>query len=179
MLSLARMSVRRNIGVLVIVLAILVGGTGAAVKVATDHLLYQNATAAASGWARYLADNVSDLEEIARGERPSAASMAFLQGARKAGQVFRYTIFNREGYSQLVSDQDKIALVDFSEYSADAARSIATAQPVVAVKEGQAPDFPLFTRRLTSQLSSTIDPLPLSPLTSTKRSSATIFTARS
>jgi diguanylate cyclase (GGDEF)-like protein len=144
MLSLAKMSIRQNIGVLVVVLGILVGGTGAAVKVATDHLLYQNAALAASSWARYLAENAADLEQIARGERPSAASMAFFQGARKAGQVFRYTIFNREGYSQLVSDQNKIALVNSSEYSADAARSIATVQPVVAVKEGKSPDFPSF-----------------------------------
>jgi hypothetical protein len=143
MLSLAKMSIWRNIGVLGVVLGILVGGTGAAVKIATDHLLYQNATSAASGWARYLAENVADLE-IAGGEQPSAASMAFFQGARKAGQVFRYEIFNREGYSQLVSDHDKIALVELSEYNAEAARSIATVQPVVAVKEGKSPGFPSF-----------------------------------
>jgi hypothetical protein len=71
MLSLAKMSFRRNIGVLVVVFGILVGGTGAAVKVATDHLLYQNATLAASGWARYLAENAADLEQIARGEAAS------------------------------------------------------------------------------------------------------------
>jgi diguanylate cyclase (GGDEF)-like protein len=144
MLSLAKMSIRRNIGVLVVVFAILVGGTGAAVKIATDHLLYQNATSAATGWARYLAENVGDLEQIASGEQPSATSMAFFQGARKAGQVFRYQIFNRAGYSQLVSDHDKIALVEYSDYSADAARSIATVQPVVAVKEGKSPDLPSF-----------------------------------
>jgi diguanylate cyclase (GGDEF)-like protein len=144
MLSFAKNSIGRNIGVFVVVLGILVVGTGAAVKIATDHLLYQNATSTATGWARYLADNVSDLEQIARGERPSATSTAFFQGARKAGQVFRYTIYNREGYSQLVSDQNKIALVDFSEYSADAALSSTTAQPVVAVKEGKSTDFPSF-----------------------------------
>jgi diguanylate cyclase (GGDEF)-like protein len=144
MLSLAKMSIWRNIGVLVVVFGILVGGTWAAVKIATDHLLYQNATTAASGWARYLADNVDDLRQIASGEQPSTASMAFFHGARKTGQVFRYEIFNREGYSQLVSDHDKIALVEVSEYSADAARSVATAQPVVAVKEGKSADFPPF-----------------------------------
>src|ERR1700688_400198 len=116
MLSLAKMSMRRTIGVLVVVLAILLGGTGVAVKIATDHLLYQNATSAATGWARYLAENVGDLEQIGSGEQPSAASMAFFQGARKAGQVFRYQIFNRAGYSQLVSDHDKIALVEYSDY---------------------------------------------------------------
>jgi hypothetical protein len=131
-------------GLSMVVLGILVGGTWAAVKLATDHLLYQNATSAASEWARYLADNVADLEQIAAGERPSVASLAFFQGARKAGHVFRYVIFNREGYSQLVSQHDKIALVELSEYSADAARSVQTDHPVVDVKEGGSLDFPWF-----------------------------------
>jgi hypothetical protein len=76
-----------------------------------------------------LAENVADLEQVAAGEQPSAASMAFFEGARKAGKVFRYEIFNREGYSQLVSEQGRIALVELSEYSADAARSIQSAHP--------------------------------------------------
>jgi diguanylate cyclase (GGDEF)-like protein len=144
MLSLAKMSIRRNIGVLVVVLGILVGGTWAAVKLATDHLLYRSATSAATGWAQYLADNVVDLEQIAAGERPSAASLAFFHGARKVGHVFRYVIFNREGYSQLLSQHDEITLVGLSEYSADAARSIRTNQPIVDVKEGGSRDFPSF-----------------------------------
>src|SRR6202035_2381997 len=146
-LSLATMSIRRNIGVLVVVLAILVSGTWAAVKLATDHLLYRNATSAATGWAQYLAYNVADLEQIAAGERPSAASLAFFQGARKARHVFRYVIFNREGYSQLVSQHDEITLVGLSEFSADAARSIRTNQPIVDVKEGGSSDFPAFFAR--------------------------------
>ena len=144
MLSLAKMSIRRNIGVLVVVLGILVGGTWAAVKLATDHLLYRSATSAATGWAQYLADNVVDLEQIAAGERPSAASLAFFHGARKVGHVFRYVIFNREGYSQLLSQHDEITLVGLSEYSADAARSIRTNQPIVDVKAGGSRDFPSF-----------------------------------
>ena len=50
--------------------------------------------------------------------------MAFFEGARKASQVFRYEIFNREGYSQLVSERERLALIEVSEYSADAVRSI-------------------------------------------------------
>src|SRR4051794_13083410 len=107
MMSLAAMSLQRNIALFVIVLAILVGGTWASIKVATEHLLHLDATSTARNWARYLAESVTDLEQIAAGERPSAASMAFFQGALKAGQVFRYEIFNRQGYSQLVSDHDK------------------------------------------------------------------------
>src|ERR1700684_2303916 len=108
MLSLAKMTLRRNIGVFVLVLGILIGGTWAIVKITIDHLLYQNATMAARNWAQYLSESATDLEQIAAGEQPSAASMLFFQAARKSGSVFRYEIFNREGYSQLISDNDKI-----------------------------------------------------------------------
>jgi diguanylate cyclase (GGDEF)-like protein len=144
MRSFLTVSIARNVGMVVAVFGMLIAGTWAAVKSATDHLLYQNATSAASGWARYLAENVGDLEQIAAGEQPSTTSMTFFKGARRGGQVFRYEIFNRQGYSQLASDQDKIAPVEISEFSIDAARSIAGAQPVVAVKEGNSPGLPSF-----------------------------------
>ena len=144
MRSFFTVSIARNVGIVVAVFGMLIAGTWAAVKSATDHLLYQNATSTASSWARYLAENVGDLEQIAAGEQPSTTSMTFFKGARRGGQVFRYEIFNRQGYSQLASDQDKIAPVEISEFSIDAARSIAGAQPVVAVKEGNSPNLPSF-----------------------------------
>ena len=60
-------------------------------------------------WAKFLAENVSDLGDIAEGERPSSASQAFFEATRKSDSVFRYVIFNRYGYSQLVIDHDRIA----------------------------------------------------------------------
>jgi diguanylate cyclase (GGDEF)-like protein len=115
----------------------LIGGTLAAVKIATDHLLYQSATSGARSWAGFLAKSITDLEQIAAGELPSAASMSFFQWAQKSDQVFRYEIFNREGYSQLVADQSKVTLLNLSIYSAAAARSAATGQPIVEVVEGK------------------------------------------
>jgi hypothetical protein len=50
--SLAKISFQRNVGVIVLVLGILVGGTWAAVKITTDYLLYQDATTVARNWAR-------------------------------------------------------------------------------------------------------------------------------
>jgi diguanylate cyclase (GGDEF)-like protein len=138
------MSLHRWSGVLLAVLAVLVFGTWTAVKFTTDHLLYAEATATARDWARYLAESVVDLEQIAAGEQPSTASLAFFNVTRKAGQVFRYAIFNREGYSQLISDRDKIAPVDLSEHNADAANSIAAGGPLVDVRESQTPDLPSF-----------------------------------
>jgi diguanylate cyclase (GGDEF)-like protein len=137
-------SVWRYLVTLVATLAVLVGGTWITVKTTTDYLLYQNATRAAQNWAQYLTANVSDFEQIAAGEMPSSASQAFFEAARKSPEVFRYTIFNRYGFSVLVSDRDKIAPVDLSDYSADAARAIKENQPIVDAKEGQAPGEPAY-----------------------------------
>jgi diguanylate cyclase (GGDEF)-like protein len=147
MFSFAKDSIRQNVGVFIVVLGILVGGTWLAVKRATDHLLYKDATSTAHSWARFLAASVTDLEQIAAGEQPSAASMVFFQSAQKSGEVFRYEIFNPSGYAQLVSDRDKIALVDLSEYSADAARSLATGEPIVDVEAGNSAELPTFFAR--------------------------------
>jgi len=70
--------------------------------------------------------------------------MAFFRTAQKSGAVFRYEIFNINGYSMLVSDRNGLALADLSEYSTDAARSGARGDPVVDVKEGRMPDLPSF-----------------------------------
>jgi diguanylate cyclase (GGDEF)-like protein len=143
MLTSVRNSLR-NVGVLAVVLCIMIGGTWAAIRITTDHLLYQNATTTARSWAQFLANNVADLEHIAAGEQPSAASMAFFQGAARPGQVFRYEIFNRDGFSQLVVERGRIAFVDLSDLNADAARSGTSGQPIVDAKEGEFSDRPTY-----------------------------------
>jgi diguanylate cyclase (GGDEF)-like protein len=141
-MSFTKNALRNNVGGFVVVLAVLMVGTWTAVKVTTDRLLYQNAASTARSWATFLAASVTDLEQIAGGEQPSASSMIFLQSVRKSGEVFRYEIFNREGYSQLTSERDKIAFVDVSEYSADAAHAVTARKPIVDVQDGNSADLP-------------------------------------
>ncbi|HTQ84275.1 MAG TPA: EAL domain-containing protein [Pseudolabrys sp.] len=112
------------------------------VRLATDHLVNEYVKGTARDWAQFLADNVTDLNEIASGEQPSAASVAFFEATRKSNQVFRYVIFNRDGYSQLVVDHKRIAPVDLSVHSLEAVRAITQGQPVVDIKESRQPDFP-------------------------------------
>ena len=142
MAYLANISFRRAVGLFVAVLLILAAGTWFTVKVTTEHLIDTDATTNARDWANFVAANVKDLEQIANGEQPSSSSLAFFEATRKAGQVYRYLIFNREGYSQLVADHDRIALVDLSEFNTDAARAVERGQPQVNIKTGAADDQP-------------------------------------
>jgi diguanylate cyclase (GGDEF)-like protein len=144
MLTRRKATLRQNIGMFAVMFFALVVGTAASVKVTTDHLLHQDATSAARGWARYLTDNVADLEQIAGGEEPSAASMVFFEAARKSNQVFRFEIFNRHGYSQLVSDRRRIALVDVSDHRTEAIDAVSTGEPVVDTREGTGDNWPSF-----------------------------------
>jgi diguanylate cyclase (GGDEF)-like protein len=130
------------------ILAVMVAGAWFTIRTTTDHLLYKNATSTAQHWAHYVAASVTDLEQIAAGEVPSEASMAFFRGALKAQRVFRYEIHNRHGYALLVSDHEKIGLVDISAFSAEAVRSIETGKPVVNVSGAAAAEhFPVFFSR--------------------------------
>src|ERR1700687_2980927 len=145
--ALATTSIYRNVALIVVVFLMLISGVLLAVKITTDHLLYQSATSNARSWADFMAKGIADLEQIAAGELPSAASMSFFQWAQNSDQVFRYEIFNREGYSQLVADHDKISLLTLSEYSAAAARAGTAGLPEVEAKEGTLPGLPSFYAR--------------------------------
>jgi diguanylate cyclase (GGDEF)-like protein len=152
-------SIGRNVALIVVVLLMLISGTLAAVKITTDYLLFQSATSDARSWAGFMAKSIADLEPIAAGELPSAASMSFFQWAQKSDQVFRYEIFNREGYSQLVADHSKISLLTLSEFSAAAASAGTTGLPVVETREGNSPDLPSFYAR--AYVPVLVDQLPI------------------
>ncbi len=141
---LSDITLRRGIGLFFLVLSMLLGGTWLIARVATEHLLNSDATQSARDWAGFLAANVPDLEQVAGGEQPSTSSLAFFEATRKAGQVFRYVIFNREGYSQLLSDHSRIAQVDLSTFSREAAQAAATGNTVVDVKTSSSNNRPAY-----------------------------------
>ena len=111
---LSNISLRWAVAFIVPVLVVLLGGTWLTAKRLTDDLLKKDATEDARAWAEFLATNVPDLEQIAAGEQPSTTSLSFFEATNKTGQVLRYVIYNREGYSQLVSDHSHVAAVDHS-----------------------------------------------------------------
>ena len=139
----ANISLRRGVAMLVTALCVLIGGILVGTKVTTDYLLFKDATSTARNWARVLAETVTDLEQIAAGEEPTKASMTLFEWAQKAGQVFRYEIYNREGYSQLVSDRG-VTQVNLSTFSPEAVRALATNGPIVDVRAGTLAGKPKF-----------------------------------
>ena len=77
-------------------------------------------------------------------KRRRSESIAFLEATRKSGEVFRYTIFNRYGYSILVAGREKVTPVDLSEFNVSAANAIKQDHPIVDAKEGKGPDQPAY-----------------------------------
>jgi diguanylate cyclase (GGDEF)-like protein len=135
---LANVSLRQGILLFAAVLSFLIAGTYATIKLTTDYLLNLDAEDNARDWASNLAANVGDLAQIAGGERPSTQSMIYFRSAHAVGHVFRYIIYNREGYSQLISDAHGVSLVDVSVRSGEAVAAIGTRQPVIASKTSDA-----------------------------------------
>ena len=121
------------------VVLVVVAGVAAVLKLTVDHLLYSDATAAAESWAKYVAENVTDLEEIANGTPPSAASMAFFIRTQQIRHVFGFEITDLRGNVQLASDGSKISNIRGVLHRAIAARAAALGTSIVSVKEGMPP----------------------------------------
>ena len=144
---LADISFRRALMLMVFAVVVLAAGTAMTVKLTTDHLINDDARTDASDWAQFIAANVPDLKQIAAGELPTASSMVFLEATRKYGQVFRYAIFNRFGYSQFEAGREKSGLVGRSEFSAEAAQAITTGQIVIDISKGNSKNLPEYFAR--------------------------------
>ena len=119
-------------------------GVGQVLRTTVDNLLYWDATAAAESWAKYVAENVTDIEEIADGGQPSAESMAFLIRTQQIRHVFGFEIINLYGNVQLISDGSKISIIAGAVHSDAAARAAATLRPIISVKEGTPPVRPRY-----------------------------------
>ena len=127
----------------IVVLLFIAVSVGAVVKVAVDHLLYSEATAAAESWAKYVVENVSDIEDIAKGAQPSAESMTFFIRTQHIRDVFGFEITDPQGNVQLISDGRKISSLHGSIQDELAALAATSDQPVIQVKEGNPPLRPL------------------------------------
>jgi diguanylate cyclase (GGDEF)-like protein len=118
-------------------------GIGVTLKTTVDYLLYWDATTSAESWARYVAENVADIEDIADGEQPSAESMNFFIRTQQIRNVFGFEIINLYGNVQLVSDGSKISSIGGAIHDETAARVAKFDRPIIAVKEGIPPLRPL------------------------------------
>jgi diguanylate cyclase (GGDEF)-like protein len=127
------------VGLMVLLFAV---GVGLVLKKTVDYLLYWDATAAAESWARYVAENVTDIEDIAAGEEPSAESMAFLIRTQQIRYVFGFEIINSFGNVQIISDGSKISSIHGTVHSDAAALAVTLGEPIISVNEGTPPVRP-------------------------------------
>ena len=119
-------------------------GVGAVLKTTVDYLLYWDATAAAESWAKYVAENVTDIEDIANGKQPSGDSMAFFIRTQQIRYVFGFEIINLFGNVQLISDGSKISRVGGTVHSDIAVRAAKLRRPIISVQEGVPPVRPKY-----------------------------------
>ena len=114
-------------------------GIGATLEITVDYLLQWDARASAESWAKYVAENVTDIEEIAAGQQPSAESMNFFVRTQQIRNVFGFEIIDLQGNVQLVSDGAKISSVGGKIHDATAQRAAKLDRPIIAVKNGIPP----------------------------------------
>jgi diguanylate cyclase (GGDEF)-like protein len=126
------------------VVLVSVAGIAFTLKATVDYLLYWDATAAAESWAKYVGENVADIEEIADGAQPSAKSMNFFIRTQQIRNVFGFVITNLYGNVQLASDGSKISSIRGTIHDETAWRAARSDQPIIAVKEGHPPLRPRF-----------------------------------
>jgi len=132
----------RNLAAVVLAFAILAAGIGGVMRLAVDELLNWDAAAMAESWARYVAQNVTDIEAIAAGGTPSEESMRFFSGTQAARNVFGFEVFDLNGNRRLASDGVRITMTAGASRDPTAARTAADGRPIVAVKRGQPPIRP-------------------------------------
>ena len=137
-----KLSTFKRVALVGLVVLLLGVGVWQILKSTVDHLLYWDATAAAESWAKYVAENVTDLEDIADGQPPSADSMAFFIRTQQIRHVFGFEIINLHGNVQLASDGSKISSIRGALHSDTAARAAELGQSVISVKEGTPPVRP-------------------------------------
>src|SRR5580704_2455800 len=125
--TLSSLKAMAIVGLMVLLFAV---GVGLVLKSTVDYLLYWDATASAESWARYVAENVTDIEEIANGEQPSADSMAFLIRTQQIRTVFGFEIINLYGNVQLTSDGSKISNIHGAVHSDTAAEAFKLGRPI-------------------------------------------------
>lgn len=136
------LSIFKRVALVGSVVLLFAGGVGVVLKQTVDYLLYWDATAAAESWAKYVAENVTDIEEIADGQQPSAESMAFFIRTQQIRYVFGFEIINLYGNVQLTSDGSKISNIHSAVHNDTAARAARSGRPIISVKEGTPPVRP-------------------------------------
>ena len=135
-----------NLTVLGLVLALLTGGTWGIQRIATESLLDLDAVSTAHSWAGYLAQSVNDLEAIAAGAPPSAASESLLRRTQKVGDIFQYNVFDARGRLRLSGGSAAVPAdaPTLARHNPAAAAALAAGEPFTVVKTGTPPASPAF-----------------------------------
>src|SRR5690606_31061657 len=106
--------------------------------VSVDRAVAIDAENEAKGWSSYLMETLPRLDDLVATGRPDEVQLAIIRTAEKVGDVFRFKLFDRDGYMTLVSDELAYASESPSdrEHSRTAAAVLATGVAEVSLKDG-------------------------------------------
>jgi diguanylate cyclase (GGDEF)-like protein len=112
-------------------------GGWATAKLTVDALLHIEAVSAARVAGNFVSNNISDWEQIAAGQQPSAATLAVFEQARQVSRMFGYRVFDADGNLRLRSggadnDTDRARL---DRHNPQAASAIFAGKTVVEMRE--------------------------------------------
>ncbi len=136
----------KGIALICLLAGLLVYGVYALMGHASERQQYADAERASQQWARFFASNVTDLEDIAKGAKPSPQSLRVMDQARQFGNVFRYKVFSATGVLRLVSDDPEMASTEDStlaKHNKKAANAVKTGKPFTTVKHSHGSNRPV------------------------------------
>lgn len=74
------------------------------VNTAVDKAIFRESVDKATHWARYMAERVPDIEQLAETGWPSVNQRSVMNEVRNVGDIFRFKLFTADGRLSLVSD---------------------------------------------------------------------------
>lgn len=132
---------------LICILAMVLGlGIYGLMSAAVERQLKIDAQETSQQWADYFSKSLSDLEKIAAGTKPSEDSLRHMKQAERIGNVFRYKIFDAQGYLRFISDRSDLIWPEkpsLAKHNVEAARAIESGKPYTQINHGQPPNRPM------------------------------------
>lgn len=143
--SLNRQDVR-GFAIIGTLIALLAGATYFIISGAVERQIQIAAEQTAEDWADYFAEKITDIEEITAGRQPNPKSIALIEELMETSKVFRFKIFDAEGYLTYISDdghEPANYVPRLESHNEKAEQAVASGESFTKVATGTPPERPM------------------------------------